>query len=333
MAALVVALCLILYGCTGDGGSGQGGGELLEVKEPLKTIVWNGTSETLYGIGEEEERVVEVDPEVLTGIEFDGPRPNAVTASQKLDVGDNLALDPRPPGEVYLPQPGSGRVRVVRSDDFGDVAQTFEVGVPPQRVALDRRSDVLFALSKDGSTVTRVDLGGNEVTAEQEFGPGRASRIEAPGEGSGALWAAGPGGVALYGGPSLERIGRTSLDAAGLAVSAQNPERAYVTQPGEGRVSAVEPRSGGGLRVVDEAEVGGGARSVVADGDRVYVATDDAVEILASDDLETVETIELSAFRERGPLERVEPSALAVGADRIYLALSGEPYVLALDKP
>lgn len=335
IVALVAAACLVVLGCTGQESSGSNGpgGDLLEVNGPLKTIVWNGTSDTLYGIGESEERVVEVDPEALTGIEFDGSRPDAVASTLKANVGDNLALDPRTPSELYLPQPDLAHVRVARAEDPEDLIQTFDVGVPPARVALDRRSDVLFALSKDGSTVTRVDLGGNEVTAEREFGPGQATRIETPGEGSGALWVAGPGGVALYGGPSLELIGRTSLDAAGLAVSAQNPKRAYVTQPGEGRVSAVEPRSGGGLRVVDEAEVGGGARSVVADEDRVYVATDDAVEILASDDLKSVETIELSAFRGRGPLESVEPSALAVGADRIYLALSGEPYVLALDKP
>ena len=333
VAALVAVLCLTLYGCAGDEDSGGGRGELLEVNGSLKELVWNGTSETLYGIGEGEERVVEVDPEVLTGVEFDGPRPDAVASTQKVDVGDNLALDPRTPSKLYLPQPELGHVRVVRAEDPEDLVQTFDAGVPPERVALDRRSDVLFALSKDGSTVTRVDLAGNDVTAERKFGPGRATRIEAPGEGSGALWAAGPGGVALYGGPSLELVGQTSLDAAGLAVSAQDPERAYVTQPGKGRVAAVEPRSGEGLGVVDEAEVGGAPRLVVTDGVRVYVATDDAVEVLASDDLSTVETIELSAFRGRGPLERVEPSALAVGSDRIYLPLSGEPYVLALDKP
>ncbi len=333
MAALVAVLCLALYGCGGDEGSGGGGGELLEVNGPLKELVWNGTSETLYGIGEGEERVVEVDPEVLTGVEFDGSRPDAVASAQKMDVGDNLALDPRTPGKLYLPQPERDHVGVVRAEDPDNLVRSFDAGVPPERVALDRRSDVLFALSKDGSTVTRVDLAGNDVTAEREFGPGRAARVEAPGEGSGALWAAGPGGVALYGGPSLELIGRTSLDATGLGVSAQDPERAYVTQPGEGRVAAVEPRSGEGLGVVDEAEVGGAPRLVVADGDRVYVATDDAVEVLASDDLSTIKTIDLSAFRGRGPLERVEPSALAVGSDRIYLALSGEPYVLALGKP
>ena len=334
VAAFVAVVCLVLYGCAGGEASGdEGAGELLEANGPLKELVWNGASKTLYGIREDEERVVELDPEALAGIEFDGKRPDAVASTQKTGVGENLALDPRTPSKLYVPQPDPGRVRVTRAEDVGGLVQTFEAGVAPGRVAVDRRSDVLYALSKDGSTVTRVDLGGNEVTAERDFGPGRATLIEAPGEGSGALWAAGPGGVALYGGPSLEPVGRTSLDAAGLAVSAQNPERAYVTQPGEGRVVAVEPRSGGGLGVVDEAEVGSGARHAVADGDRLYVATDDAVEVLASDDLSTVETIELSAFRGRGPLERVEPSALAVGSDKIYLALAGEPYVLALDKP
>lgn len=333
-AAVAAALCLVLYGCAGEGDSGSDASRaaLLEVDGPLKELVWNRTSETLYGIGKNGERIVNVDPETLTGIEFDGSRPDAVVSTQKMDVGENLALDPRTPGKLYLPQPELEHVRVVSAEDPGDLIQAFGAGVTPERVALDRRSDVLFALSKDGSTVTRVDLAGNDVTAEREFGPGEATRIEAPGEGSGALWAAGPGGVALYGGPSLEPLGQLPLEAAGLAVAPANPERAYVTQPGEGRVAAVEPRSGEGLGIVDEAEVGGAPRFVVADGDRVYVATDDAVKVLASDDLSTVETIELSAFRGRGPLERVEPSALAVRSDKLYLALADEPYVLALEK-
>ena len=332
--ALAAILCLVLYGCAeaSPRGSDGPGSELLETNGPLKELVWNRTSETLYGIGEDEERVVEVDPEVFTGIEFDGTRPDAVASTFEASVGENLALDPRTPSELYIPQPDPGRVRVSRAEDPEDLVQTFEAGVPPKRVALARRSDTLFALSKDGSTVSRVDLEGNDVTAERDFGSGQATRIEAPGEGSDALWAAGPGGVALYGGPSLELLGRAAFDAAGLAVSVQNPERAYLAQPGEGRVAAVEPRSGGELQVVDEARIGG-ARHAVADGDRLYVATDDAVEVLASDDLSTLETMELSDFRGRGPLERVEPSALAVGSNKIYLALSGEPYVLVLDKP
>ena len=333
MAAFAAVVCLVLYGCAGGEASGdEGAGELLEANGPLKELVWNGTSKTLYGIREDEERVVELDPEALAGIEFDGSRPDAVASTQKMGVGENLALDPRTPSKLYLPQPDSGHVRVSRAEDVGGVVQTFEAGVPPGRVALDRRSDVLYALSKDGSTVTRVDLAGNEVTAERDLGANRATRIETPGEGSGALWVAGPGGVTLYGGPALDTLGGAPLDATGLAVSAQNPERAYVTQPGERRVAAVEPQPGGGLGVVDEAEVGSGARYVAADGDRVYVATDDAVEVLDSGNLKTVKTIELSGFRGRGPLERLEPSALAVGGGRIYLALSGEPYVLALER-
>ena len=180
IAALVAAICLFVFGCAGEEGSSGSRGELLEVNAPLKYLAWNGTSETLYGIGQDEERVVEVDPEVLTGIEFDGPRPDAVASTQKIDVGGNLTLDPRTPSELYLPQPGPGHVRVVRAEDLEVLVQIFEVGVPPQRLALDRRSDVLFALSKDGRTVTRVELSGNDVTAERQFGPGRATRIEAP---------------------------------------------------------------------------------------------------------------------------------------------------------
>ena len=334
MAAFAAVVCLVLYGCAGGEASGdEGAGELLEANGPLKELVWNGTSKTLYGIREDEERVVELDPEALAGIEFDGSRPDAVASTQKMSVGENLALDPRTPSKLFLPQPDLGHVRVTRAGDVGGLVQTFEVGVPPERLALDRRSDVLFALSRDGSTVTRVELGGNEVTAERDLGPGRVTSIEAPGEGSGALWAAGPGGVALYSGPSLEPVGQMSLDAAGLAVAAQDPKRAYVSQPAEGRVAAVEPQAGSGLRVVDEVEVGSGARYMVADGNRVYVATDGAVKILNSANLETVDTIELSAFRGRGPLERVEPSALTVGGGRIFLALSGEPHVLVLERP
>jgi hypothetical protein len=131
---------------------------------------------------------VKVDPKDLNGIEFDDPPPDTVDDSLKLEgAGENLAVDPRTPGEIYLPQPDLDQVHVFGTEDLADV-QGFDVGVPPARVALDRFSNTLFALSEDGSKLTRVSLAANEVVAETSIDGGQATLVETPGGGSGAVW-------------------------------------------------------------------------------------------------------------------------------------------------
>lgn len=343
MAAVLVALLAVLplAGCGGEGdsggedgrGSGPPASKLLEADAPIGALAWDATEEALYGLERDGSRLVEIDPEVLTGIEFDGPRPDAVSGATELDgAGENLAVDGRTPGEIYVPSPDPAEVRVFGTEDLSG-GQEFDVGVPPARVALDPLSDVLFALSKDGSTVTRVELSGNDVVAETRTEGGRATLIEAPGGRSGALWVAGPGGVTLYGGPSLTSGGSAPFDAGTLAAAEENAARAYAGQAGGGRVVALELAREDRLEVADKAEVGGTVEALAADGERVYAATRDAVAVLRAGDLGTVETVDLGPLLRRSPVRDVEPSALALSERHVYVAFDKEPYVLRFEKP
>ena len=275
---------------------------------------------------------MKVDPEALAGIEFDGPRPDAVEDSRKLPgAGENLAVDARQPGEIYVPQPGLDQVHVLGTEDLLDVRE-FDAGVPPARVTLDRYSDVLFALSGDGHTVTRVDLAGKEVVAEARIDGGRATLAQAGG--SGSLWTAGPGGIALYGGPDLDLKGTVSLDAGGLAADPEDPERAYASDPGEGRVVAVEPEgTRDRLRVVAAADVGEGARHLAVEQGRLYAIGEDALTVLDPENLKIVETVDLDPVLRRAPFQGDKFSALTVGEENVYVALAEAPYVLSLAKP
>lgn len=327
--AAVVFSVLVLF----LGGCAETSGASFEVDAPLKALAWDSTDETLFGLDQGGERLVKVDPKDLNGIEFDDPPPDTVDDSLKLEgAGENLAVDPRTPGEIYLPQPDLDQVHVFGTEDLADV-QGFDVGVPPARVALDRFSNTLFALSEDGSKLTRVSLAANEVVAETSIDGGQATLVETPGGGSGTVWVAGPASIALYGGRDLERLGEKPLGARGLAADPNDPERAYASESESGRMVALEPGPRGRLEVVAEAEVGEGMRHLAAEGDRLYAATPDAVVVLGAEDLRMMETIELAPLLEQTPVRRGEPSALAVGEERIYVALAGEPYVLGLDKP
>ncbi len=327
-------ILVITLGCGEDEEPvGEGDGPL-KVDAPLKALVWDPSAEVLFGLEQDGERLVKLDPERPTGFDPEGPAPDAVVDARELEgAGENLALDPRRPGKIYIPQPDLDQVYVAETDDLLEV-RTFDAGVPPVRVALDQLfSEALYALSEDGSTVTRTELQGYDVVAEAPVDRTREALIEAPRGGEGAVWVAGPEGVALYGGASLERLGQLPLNAGGLAVDAADPERAYASEPESGRVVAVELGPRDRLEVVAEADVGEGARYLAAEEGRVYVATRGTVTVLNSENLAPIETIEFDPFLERTSLETGEPSALAVGEEGVYLALADAPYVLSLDKP
>jgi hypothetical protein len=338
-AVLFSVLALLLGACAGDAEAGgedrtgaavaEGAG-LLKVDVPLRALAWNPAQEVVYGLERDGERLLEVDPEELTGIDFAGPRPDAVEDSRKLPgAGENLAVDARQPGEIYVPQPNLDQVHVLGTEDLLDVRE-FDAGVPPARVTLDRYSDLLFALSQDGRTVTRVDLAGNEVVAVTTFDRGRATLAQA--NGAGSLWTAGPEGVALYGGPDLDLRGRVSLDAGGLAADPDDPERAYASDPEGGRVVAVEAEgTRDRLRVVAAADVG--ARYLAVERDRVYALGEDALTVLDSEDLEVLKTVDLDPVLTGAPYPDGKPSALTVGEENLYVALADAPYVLSLEKP
>lgn len=263
-------------------------------------------------------------------------RPQAIASSQALEgtVGENLALEKNnEPDKIYVPVSGKNQIAVYDKDDLLEV-RTFEAGEEsPSRVALDRDSGTLFALSDSGSTVTAVGLlADKRVVAEIRANAGEDALLET-GETNG-LWVAGPESVSFYTGPSLEnRVSDDGLGASALAADATRPERAYVAKGADGgRVLALEPGNGG-LEVAAEAKVEGAIQHLAAEKGRLYAVTSDSILVLDPGNLKTRENVNFDESLERESLKKAEPSGIAVGKDNLYLTLDGEPSLVQIEKP
>jgi len=337
-AVLVAGLALALSGCGTDTAPEAEGpseeGIVTAVDAPLRAPAWAEDEGVVIALQEDGRQLVRLD----TAASFDGTGSLPVTISEELDgvAGENLALEKgREPDGVYLPKPERDQVAVVENDDLLEV-RTFPAGESPVRVALGGATtggsaSTLFALSRDGSTVTSVGLEDFEVLAEVEVGASEDALIEASGEDG--FWLAGSGGVALYSVNPPELRGELSVAAGALAVDAVDPERAYVAESSSGRVMLVEPGGEGELRVVAETDLGTPGEYLAVKDGGLYAVTRDELVALDSGSLEIVETVELGPIFEGEDLEQAEPSGLAVGEENVYVTLAGEPYVLLIEKP
>lgn len=214
--------------------------------------------------------------------------------------------------------------------------RTFEAGESSSRVALYPSSDAprnLLVLSKDGSTVTVVDLlAEKEVAAKAQIEAGESSLIET-GAGGG-FWVAGSGGVGFYDGPPFERrASARGLEAVALAADVSEPARAYAAVSESGRVVAIELGQKGNLEVVEEAEVGGRVTHLAVEKGRLYALMPGKTVVLDTKNLKTLETVDFDRSLDREALKRAEPSGLAVGEDALYLTLEGEPVLVQIQKP
>lgn len=328
----LVALILLAPGGCGSGDEPAGTDEqsvfALEVKAPLRSPVLGSSEEEIFALRQDGSSLAKVDVG-RGGFNPDVERPQAITSFQKIEgrAGENLALEKgRRPDEIYVPVPGKDQVFVSEKDDLLEV-NTFAVGDSPTRVALDRDSEVLFALSEGSSMVTVMDLvGEKEVVAEVRVDPDKDSLIEV-GIGEG-FWVAGPGGVAFYEGRPFGSPAPLGLEATALAADASEPERAYAAS--SGRVVAVEPKGSESLEVVTEAEVDGRVTHLAADEERLYAITPQSILVLDPESLETLSTVDFDRFLNRKTLERAEPSGLAVAQDNLYLTLEGVPFLLQI---
>ncbi len=353
---LVASLSALLWGCAEaeeppvEGSSTEGsaseepGVAVLQIETPLRAPVWSPGEEVLFALGQDESRLVEgelVKVDVSRGgFNPDAERPQAIASSEVLEAeaGENLVLEQdHEPDKIYVPIPERDEVLVMEKDDLLEV-RTFRVGLSPSRVALARSpgtSETLFALSEDGSIVTVVDLPAEkEVVARVEVEAGPGVRIEAFDRGGeDGFWLAGSEGVRLYEGPSFERLAAMPIEAEALAVDGADPDHAYVSEASSGRVVAVELTPDGDLEVVAEAEVDGPVMYLDAEEERLYGVTPDALVVFDTQDLQTLEVVEFDRFLDREVLERAEPSGLAVGEDRVYVTLEGEPFLVQIEKP
>ena len=183
LVALATALVL-LDGCASAGSEPRVG--LLRVDAPLQEQVWVPEKEVVLALDEDRRQVVRVN----VGEATLGARA-PVRSVEFEDVGENLALSPEEPDMAYLPRPESGRISALGTDSLR-VVDSYDVGDSPTYTALDVQSEVLFAISKDGSTVSGVGIETPEEIPAVEVGGGARTLLEAPERGlDPAFWIAG----------------------------------------------------------------------------------------------------------------------------------------------
>ena len=326
-AALVVGLVLTA-GCSPVGTEQKI--ELLEVNLPLREPVWVPNEEALMAPSEDRRQVVRVDVGETT------PGSRAPVRSEEFeDVGENLAVSLEEPDLAYLPRPKAGEISTLDTGNLR-VVDERDVGDSPGYVTLDVQTEVLFALSEDGSRVFTMEIEASEGVPAVEIGGGPETLIEAPEKGlEPAFWTAGPDGVSYYHGDPPERLAGQPMKATDIAVDLSSAQRAYVAE-GD-RVVALEgdPQDylEGDLVVTATRGLGEPIEHVASDELHVFAATGSKLVAMRREGLEPVETVEFGRLLERKGVNPAGISGITVGTVDIYLTLEGEPYVLGIKKP
>ncbi|MDP9474386.1 MAG: hypothetical protein M3R38_01580 [Actinomycetota bacterium] len=336
---LLLAATLLLAGCEGTEEEGAGDnldGQVvaLETEAPLRAPAYQSTSGTLLAIAEDGEGIVRFEVEEPEGGLFAGPDeqdPRLVIArGEDLEgegAGENIALDRFMEGRAFVPQPELDHIQSLQTDDLLQI-RTFDAGEPASRVAMSGSQDAIYALSTDGKAVTAVDLGTFKPVAEKRVDGSEQTLIETSPEGGDEFWLAGPEGVSAHAfGTNPFPEGEVPLDAAALAVDAENAERAYASETGTGRIVAVEPEGGEGLRVVEERDLGEEVLYLAAEPGLLHAVTPQRLVTLDAASLETIQSVELP------PKAGGKPNGIAVGEEGVFVTLEGERLVLLFSKP
>ncbi len=345
---LLTTSAILLAGCGGGEGAGDNLDKQvvsLDTEVPMRDPAYQPTSKAIVALTEDGDGVVKLEVEEPEGGLFgpDEQDPRLVLGrGEDLEgegAAENIALDRFKEGRAFVPQPDLDHIQSIQTDDLLDI-RTFDAGEPASRVAMSGPQDALYALSVDGKTVTAVDLDTFDPVAEKRVQGSESTLIETPpfeGPLSGdkaVFWIAGPEGVSLHAfGPDPAAKGKLPLNAAALAVDAENAERAYASEAGTGRIVAVEAEEGR-IGLVAEADLGEEVLYLASEPGRLYAATPSRLVALDPANLETIRSVELSAAGEAtGSGAGAEPSGIAVGEEGVFVTLKGEPRVLLVAKP
>jgi DNA-binding beta-propeller fold protein YncE len=119
------------------------------------SIVYDDASDRVYVLLKQS--VVAVDPRTLgISARWEAPQP--------FDAQSGLALDPRR-ARLYLPQPG-GVVALALDRDALEIAETYQAGQAPNRLALAPDGRTLYALDEARASVWTIELAGGRATAQ-----------------------------------------------------------------------------------------------------------------------------------------------------------------------
>lgn len=328
MALVLTAALAVLAGCASAGSEQKVG--LLRVDTPLREPLWVPEKEVVLALSEDRRQVVRVD------VAEAKPGTRAPVRSEEIeDAGENLALSPEEPKRAYLPRPESGRISALDTDTLR-VVDGYDLGDSPSYVMLDAQSEILFALSEDGSTVSGVEIETSEEVPTVKVRGGTETLVEAPEKGlDPAFWIASPDGVAFYGGDPPERLVSRPIEATDIAVDLTSSQRAYVAEAD--RIVALEGDPEhfleGKLEIVATRSLDEEVEHVASDELHVFATTRSKLVAMRRETLETVETVEFGRLFEREGISPRGVSGITAGTQDAYLTLEGEPYVLSVRKP
>jgi hypothetical protein len=319
-------LVFVTAGCSAAGAGQQA--RLLRVDDPLKEPVWV-PNDALLALSEDGRRVERVD--------FGASGSGRVLSSELQDLGEDLALNPREPGQAYVARPESDRISELNTDTLR-VVGGYDTGGEPTYVTVDAQPKILFALSEDGTEVLGVDLATSRELPGIHVHGDRRTLVEAPEKGfDPALWVASPDGTTYYGGDPLESMAGSPEGAEEIAVDTESAQRIYLAEGS--RLTALEgdpqQQLSGDLEEVASRNLGGKVEAITSDALYVYAATKDRLVVMLRETLETVETVDLGGKFEQNNLHPTGISGIATGesAGGVYLTLAGEPYVISISKP
>ncbi|WP_157228714.1 hypothetical protein [Nocardia brevicatena] len=260
------------------------------------------------------------------------------------DAGPNPVISPLNGDTALIAQPDRGRVAEI---DIGRLAvsDTIDAGPAPSYLGLNSGARVLLALSRDGSTVTPVELHQRTLLPSTVVDAGSGATVTGANRGRQLdFHVIGRDRVAYYKGhtPPAQEKGDLGVSVAAAAGDGAKVTRVYLAERGTDRLLAVDAQRGGeGLHVVGTAAVGEQIRYLATDDTRIYAVTDQHVVVLETRSFEgyadrvipVVRTLDFRSAVPDGPAESAPVSGIAVGNDRVFLTLSGQPYIIGVAKP
>jgi hypothetical protein len=264
--------------------------------------------------------------------------------STPMAAGRNLQISQRDDRQVFVPQPGRGKVAVADLATLRQVGE-FDSGPAPAYLSQDAGLRVLLALSADGSSVTPVDQYGYRKLKTAKVIGEPADTIDGANRGRSIDYHLyGPSGIRYFRSPSSppEEHGSLHMDVAVSAGDGAQVTRSYVAGRNDDVLYAVDSRPGGeGLQVLASARLPSAIRYLGTDDSRIYAATDREVVVLETDTFtgyphRTIPVIRVTNYRAGlpdGPGQSAPLSGMAIGPHRVFLTMSGTPHVISVAKP
>ena len=337
-AALSVVGLLAIAGCSAQAGLPESLPDVRAVKldHPVYEPTWSRSRGSLFALVHRQPRVAKVDPMARGDPEFTMSAPLA-------EVGENIATSPTDQAAVFVPQPGLGRVVALDLPGL-QPRDRLAVGHKPSHVGIDSGSKVLLALSEEGTEVTSVDLRENTILPTQQVPAGPLSEVEGPKRGRLIDYhVVGPKGIFHYKGAQggVKKKAELRIPVSASATDEVKASRVYVAAKGTRKLHAVDTHRGGhGLHVVATSRLGAPVKHLASDEVRLYAVTEHRLVVLETNSFEgfrdnEFQVIERIDYRKALPTEvkHTPLSGIAVGSERVYLTLDGEPYMVSVGKP